>query len=208
MASTVSSKGQITMSKRVLGPSHGFPGLRGRNPSRWRSKSGKGKGPLLEDLRHQCTIAPSRAQGPVIIKCDLRASMGQEILHCSVCGIRLRGSDFEKGEALKIDLTAFCSACAPRAAAPESRPSSAASTRRRKTSTARIPIVTPRNGTQAVGAGTTPPALIWVGGGLLVAILAAATLLLGGHSRPANSPALPAAPAPQVRTRPDPAAGR
>ena len=29
--------------------------------------------------------------------------MGQEIVHCAVCGIRLRSNDFEKGEALRVD---------------------------------------------------------------------------------------------------------
>jgi hypothetical protein len=131
--------------------------------------------------------------------------MGQEILHCSVCGIRIRSSDFENGGALKIDFTAYCSACAPRAAAPESGSLSPTSTRRHKTSTARIPIVTPRHGTEAVGAGTTPPALVWGGAGLLVAVLAAAALVVGGRSRPASPPALPASPTPQVRAQPDPA---
>jgi hypothetical protein len=128
--------------------------------------------------------------------------MGHEILHCSVCGLRLLSSDFEKGGALKIELSAYCSACAPRAAAPET---STSSTRRRKTSTAHIPIVTPRHGTGAVDDPTIPPALLWGGAGLLVAILAAVMLATGGPSRrePA-SPSTSLAPPLEVRPRPTP----
>jgi hypothetical protein len=37
--------------------------------------------------------------------------MGQEILYCSHCQCRLRSSDFDKGEALRVDHRPYCSRC-------------------------------------------------------------------------------------------------
>ncbi|HEX7901475.1 MAG TPA: hypothetical protein VF950_27195 [Planctomycetota bacterium] len=39
--------------------------------------------------------------------------MGQEIVYCSRCQIQLRGRDFEKGAAFRIDALACCLKCAP-----------------------------------------------------------------------------------------------
>ena len=122
--------------------------------------------------------------------------MGQEIVHCSVCGDRLRSSDFEKGEALRIDHTAYCRKCAPAGSTPDPLPPAALdSTRKMRVgSTVRIPIATPRRPTEAVPA-STPPILIWGGAGLAVLILAAAAYVMTSssnrHAEPPPATALP-----------------
>ena len=137
--------------------------------------------------------------------------MGQEIVHCSACGVRLRSIDFEKGEALRVDYTAYCIKCAPAGAKPD--PLSTSSTRRKINagSTHSIPIVTPRRGTEAVRGPKPSPALIWGGGAFLVALLAAAAVMMTGRSTPtppAPSPAIAekreALPKPVAIKKPEP----
>src|SRR5258706_13253269 len=94
--------------------------------------------------------------------------MGQEIVHCSACGNRLRSVDFDKGDAVRIDHTAFCRACAPQ------KPGSDSTRKHRDKSTGRIPVITPRRGMQAAPAPALPPALLWGGPALLLAILTTA----------------------------------
>src|SRR5689334_20291889 len=121
--------------------------------------------------------------------------MGQEIVHCSVCGIRLRGSDFDRGEAVRIDRAAYCKKCSAEIIPPEPLESPSTSSRKRKTSTARIPIVTPRRAMEAApDAPSMPPAVLWGAGGLLVALIIAASLALGNRAQPP-------APAPAPVTR-------
>ena len=115
--------------------------------------------------------------------------MGNEIVHCAACGLRLRSSDFEQGVAVRVDHTTYCRACAP----PSSRPSSSpppppVSTRRKNVSTSRIPIVTPRHATPAVPAGPSSRPLLWGVAGALTVFLGAALLLCSGPSR-TNAPA-------------------
>ncbi len=83
--------------------------------------------------------------------------MGQEIHYCSVCGVRLRSADFDRGEAVRSDAAPYCRACAAGAGlSPEpSRAAKERNTTRRiavagPTSTARIPVATPRRGIEAV----------------------------------------------------------
>ena len=124
--------------------------------------------------------------------------MGQEIVHCSVCGVRLRSSDFERGEALRIDRTAYCKKCSEQIILPEPLPTST-TTNKRKTSTARIPIVTPRRAMEPVaGADSFPPALLWGGGALLIALIAAIALATGRRS---PAPAPPRASTPEIVER-------
>ena len=132
--------------------------------------------------------------------------MGQEIVHCSVCGIRLRSSDFEKGEALRIDHTGYCRACAPAGRTPDPQPPMADSTRKIKVgSTCRIPVATP-----AVSSGA-PPVLIWGGAGLVLMIAIAAVLVSTSssdrHVEPPRAAVLPepVRKVPQTRTMPAPA---
>jgi hypothetical protein len=113
--------------------------------------------------------------------------MGQEIVHCSVCGLRLRSIDFEKGDALRVDLTSYCSKCTPQVIPPASTPPSSGTTRKRKNSTTRIPVVTPRRPMDAVSEKPFPPALLWAGAGLLAGLLAAASVVVF-RARPAATP--------------------
>jgi len=41
--------------------------------------------------------------------------MGQEIAYCAICGTQLRGTDFGKGGAFRVDSQAYCKTCAPEA---------------------------------------------------------------------------------------------
>src|SRR3954468_5900596 len=41
--------------------------------------------------------------------------MGQEIAYCAHCGCQLRGADFEKGGAFRVDIQSYCKKCAPEA---------------------------------------------------------------------------------------------
>ncbi|HVE41917.1 MAG TPA: hypothetical protein VNM14_18630 [Planctomycetota bacterium] len=124
--------------------------------------------------------------------------MGQEIVHCSVCGNRLRSSDFEKGDALRIDHTAYCRTCAPAGRSPDPLPPLAESTRKIPVGSAtRIPIATPRRPTEAVSTGT-PPILIWGGGGLVLAIaIAVMVLMTSSNERRADAPPVARAPEPE-----------
>ncbi|HEV3026711.1 MAG TPA: hypothetical protein VG457_04020 [Planctomycetota bacterium] len=123
--------------------------------------------------------------------------MGQEIVHCSACGLRLRGSDFERGEAIRVDHTAYCRACCPPSALPSSNPPSSSSTRRRNVSTSRIPIVTPRHGMPTVPANPSTRRLLWGTAGGGAAILGIALVMLSGRpSRPNGHPAPSDAPVP------------
>jgi hypothetical protein len=121
--------------------------------------------------------------------------MGQEINYCSVCGVRVRSADFDRGDAVRRDAAAYCRACAAQAGIPAEPPRAARESRnttRRiavasSTSTGRIPIATPRRATEAVRPPSVSPALVW-GGGLAVGglIALAAAMALGlGSSRPA-----------------------
>jgi hypothetical protein len=139
--------------------------------------------------------------------------LGQEIVHCSVCGDRLRSSDFEKGQALRIDHTAYCRKCAPAGSTPDPAPPAALdSTRKMRVgSTVRIPIATPMRPTEAVPA-STPPILIWGGAVLAVLILAAAAYVMTSskerHAEPPRAAVVPVPERkePRPRTEPDPAA--
>src|SRR5581483_9284313 len=121
--------------------------------------------------------------------------MGQEIHYCSVCGVRLRSADFDRGEAVRSDAAPYCRACAAGAGlSPEpSRAAKERNTTRRiavagPTSTARIPVATPRRGIEAVSSPRPSPALVWGAGlalGVGIALAAAMALGGGGPSRPA-----------------------
>ena len=87
--------------------------------------------------------------------------MGQEVVHCSACGLRLRSSDFERGEALRVDHTSYCRACRPASLLPSSTPPPSGTTRRKNVSTSRIPIITPRHAMPAVSQEQPSRALLW-----------------------------------------------
>jgi len=130
--------------------------------------------------------------------------MGQEIVHCSVCGIRLRSNDFERGEAVRIDHAAYCKKCSANLILPEPTVSSSSTaTKKALSSTGRIPIGTPRRAMEPVtGSRALPPALLWGGGGILVVLVFAIVLTLGSRTSP---PPPPPAPAPEAAPRPAPA---
>jgi hypothetical protein len=125
--------------------------------------------------------------------------MGQEIVHCSTCGLRLRSSDFDKGDALKVEFTAYCRNCAPAGAVPDARSPGSDSSLKKVGSTQRIPVATPRRHSEAVPEKSTAPVLIWGGVGLVLAIVAAALLLTKPREQPAGPPPRVAAPAPEPR---------
>ena len=88
--------------------------------------------------------------------------MGQEIVHCSTCGIRLRSSDFERGAAARRDSYTYCRDCARQAGIPAeptapSKSSGVSASRIpvvNPASTTRIPTVTPRRAMEAVPAAS------------------------------------------------------
>jgi len=132
--------------------------------------------------------------------------MGQEIVHCSGCGLRLRSSDFDRGEALRVDYTAYCRACCPASVLPSSTPPPSGTTRRKNVSTSRIPIVTPRHAMPAVSAGRPSPALLWGIAGSLAAVLAGGILLLSSGRNRSRESALPReTPAPEAARASGPA---
>jgi hypothetical protein len=130
--------------------------------------------------------------------------MGQEIVHCCVCGIRLRGTDFDRGEAVRVDHATYCRKCSANLILPEPMPtSSSTATRKALGSTGRIPTVTPRKAMEpATGSSAFPPALLWGGGALLIILVIAVVVVLGGRSAP---PPPQPAPQPEVTRRPTPA---
>src|SRR6185295_1227154 len=150
--------------------------------------------------------------------------MGQEIVHCSVCGIRLRSVDFGGGAA-RLDGSAYCRDCARELNIPPDPPrppdarssekstgripvvassagggSSRNSTRRiaivHSTSTARIPIPTPRRGIEAVPS-SGPTGLIWGSVGLGAVLLLLAVAVLGRGTPKPEEPG-PVAPVPRA----------
>lgn len=153
--------------------------------------------------------------------------MGQEIVHCSVCGLRLRGSDFGAG-ATRLDGNAYCRDCAREVGVPVEAPAEAApsqdkstgripvqaassgskrnTTRRiaavHKNSTSRIPIPTPRRGVEAVPAKSSG-ALIWGGVAAVTVVLLLAAAVLGRSTPKLEVPDAPA-PAPRYVAKPAP----
>jgi hypothetical protein len=135
--------------------------------------------------------------------------VGQQILYCGACQTQLRGSDFEKGGAVKLGLEAWCKACVPadRAAALQasSPKSPAPPTETPKRGSQRIPLVDsrtprPRPSTVAVPVSRPASAALWAAAaGGAVVILFVAVLASG------SSPPKPAPPKPGlVRVDPEP----
>src|SRR5689334_13209005 len=108
--------------------------------------------------------------------------MGQEIVHCCVCGLRLRGTDFDRGDAVRVDHATYCKKCSANLILPEPLPTtSSTSTRKALGSTGRIPTVTPRKAMEpATGSPSFPPVLLWGGGAILVILVIAVVVALGG----------------------------
>jgi Na+-transporting methylmalonyl-CoA/oxaloacetate decarboxylase gamma subunit len=132
--------------------------------------------------------------------------MGQEIVHCSVCGVRLRSHDFEKGDAIRVEHTAYCKKCSPHPIpTPAHAPSSSTTTRRKQSSTGQIPVVTPRRPMEAVPDQATSPLLLWGGAGVVVAVLILIAFMVTGRSRPAPVTVTPPPPAPETAERKEPA---
>ncbi len=147
--------------------------------------------------------------------------MGQAIVYCTGCQVRLRDADFEKGAAQRIAGENFCARCAgpSRPSAPRPPAAEDASARRGSSTTRILHVVTPAKGTarfveeRAGGSG-------WIVGGVAGAALVVVLALLasaGGSRRPpppagsrASEAAVPApvappplAPAPAPPPRPD-----
>ncbi len=133
--------------------------------------------------------------------------MGQEIVYCAKCQRMLRGSDFEKGAAFRVDSQAYCRACAPTLTPdpvpPPSRPPGTATPKR---GTSRIPLAAPPSKpTQrhAAGPRRTNP-LVWIGvaAGILLLLVHIAVAASGGRPAPAPrasaEPARPPSPPPKA----------
>jgi len=142
--------------------------------------------------------------------------MGQEIVYCSRCQIRLTGADFDRGEAVRCGNRVACKNCAADVLAslpPEDR-ESRAGTRVRK-STGKIPIVRstrPPPASRPVGRpkASDPSAgsrNAWIVAGA-VGALVLGILLAAVMGRTPGPPPPPAAPAPYAppMLRPPPAA--
>jgi hypothetical protein len=127
--------------------------------------------------------------------------MGQEIVHCSVCGLRLRSSDFEKGQALRANFTAYCLKCAPEGAtAAPPKPVPDSTRKKHDNTTGRIPVVTPRRGTEGVPEKSSP-ALLWIGGAIALAVMAALAVMMTKSGEAPAPP--PSAPTPKAVLRPE-----
>jgi hypothetical protein len=127
--------------------------------------------------------------------------MGQEIVHCSVCGLRLRSSDFEKGQALRANFTAYCLKCAPQGAVPDAKPAPDSTRRKHDNTTSKIPLATPRRGTEAVPE-KSPPVLLWAGAALGLAVVAALAVMMTTSRDRREDPPPPTPAAPKI-VRPD-----
>jgi len=96
--------------------------------------------------------------------------MGKSIVHCSVCGKRVREEDFAERKALTVDFRTFCSDCIPAelAKAPSPRPGS----------TSRIPMSgqTPRRPFPAAPRKSVLPLALGIGGAVVVIALLAVVL--------------------------------
>jgi len=126
--------------------------------------------------------------------------VGQAIVYCATCQIRVRDADVEHERAFVVDGQTYCGDCAPRrpAKAVEPPPAPAAAPSR-IASTRRVPL-----------AGSAQPATSR--GGALVAGIALALalpvgllVLFGGKKPPAPPPAAPPPPVRSVRSAPSPA---
>ncbi len=138
--------------------------------------------------------------------------MGQEIVHCSTCGVRLRSNDFDKGEALRVDNTTYCVKCAPAGSIPQkSEPPPSTRKRINAGSTNSIPIITPRRGTEAVPGQSRSPALFIGIGAVLLVLVVAVVVMMSPPSTPTSPPpppviaTPPAAPKPVAVKEPAPA---
>lgn len=131
--------------------------------------------------------------------------MGQEVVYCSVCQIRITGREFESGLAFRAGNRVYCKACfrelpagerppveeTPRRAAPER------ARREGQPSTTRIRIA------PFGDAGPAPknPALLWgAAGGAAALILVLVMVLASGGKTP--PPAPPPVPPPRVAAKP------
>jgi hypothetical protein len=131
--------------------------------------------------------------------------MGQEIVYCAKCQRMLRGADFEKGAAFRVDSQAFCRACAPTLSdgfVPP--PSRGHGTPTPKRGTSRIPLASaqpkPTQRHAAGPKGTNPLVLVGAAAGILVLLLIAIAILASGRpAHPARAEA-PPAPAPPPAT--------
>ena len=143
--------------------------------------------------------------------------MGQEIVYCSRCQIQLRGRDFEKGAAFRIDALACCLKCAPEVV--KSIPDEAVqqllkemAAPRNHSETSRIMTLASSSTTKTPHAGRRPRAAspggmyaAAAGGGLAALVLVCVAVATSGKPPPA--PAVrevvaaptPPAPAPEPR---------
>lgn len=142
--------------------------------------------------------------------------MGQEILYCGVCQTQLRGSDFEKGRAVRVGREAWCRRCVPPERAAEAARTPPAETPKRGSQ--RIPLAppppeTPKRGSQRIPlvdaraprprpARSGSPALA-IGLSFGVGALAVVLLVALASSKPAPPPP-PKAPPPEVVAPPPP----
>jgi hypothetical protein len=128
--------------------------------------------------------------------------MGKSIVHCSVCGKRVREEDFAERKALTVEYRTYCADCVP-ADLKSAQPATP-----RPGSTSRIPMAgaTPRHGVPAVREKSKLPLLIGLAGaGIVVAIVAVVALSGGKQAPEAGAPVtvVPARPkavaAPEVK---------
>jgi hypothetical protein len=105
--------------------------------------------------------------------------MGQEIVHCAVCGVRIRGVDFEGGGAARHDAHSYCKTCAHQAGiAPDPAPKA----KTPGVSTVRIPVATARRAVEVAPPSSGSNVVLWGGVATGVVVVVAAALLLGGGS--------------------------
>jgi hypothetical protein len=135
--------------------------------------------------------------------------VGYEILYCSRCQAQLRGREFERGDAFRIEDQAVCKTCAPEVV--KSLPpdkvqillKQMVAQGKAPPKTARSSIATPLPSDRmpgSPGAASRVPSLtpLWVGlGAILVLVLGLGVWVIGGFGHPPPAPPKAEAPAPR-----------
>lgn len=127
--------------------------------------------------------------------------MGQEIVYCARCQKQLRGPDFEKGTALRLESQAYCRECVP-------TPSSPIPAARSEESTSRRSVPTRRTTVRREASGRRASPWVFVGaaaGGAVLLILAIAVAVSGPSPAPEPPPPPPGPPAALEKPPPRPA---
>jgi hypothetical protein len=128
--------------------------------------------------------------------------MGQQIVYCRSCGKRLGHEDFEKGKAVEVEASSYCTTCLPSPA--PSRPAPPDSSRLSISSTkVRSVAASPSTRRRVERPGRSPLLPIAAGaGGLLLAVVALAAVFGSGPPPvPPPPPTAPSKPAPPAGSK-------